>query len=349
MRQTTSRAPKKQNSVSADFLKHSMDVRPYHDHELPLTIGDHIYANGWDFSQLPLNAVESSDLRTNLNKSCPLFFQHWPFGVVSYPYSPKVQAKLTINKPGDKQEQEATGIAEQVMHMPGTHQEKNEQDQMGIKRVRSCLSTQAGVTCNEQKILRSPGQPLDPTTRAFMESRFSQDFTNVRIHTDSEAATLNNALKAHAFTVGNHIAFNRGILPSSTSTGMHLLAHELTHVVQQSNSNPVIARLSASDCSTDCAKEDGQGSATGKFSITVYADKEGAFLLLPLTHKVGHSWLRIEDDKGRYWTYGFWPQEGYGNIGKWGDKGCVYHPDTISINQQSPNDSNLLQPDLRRL
>lgn len=80
---------------------------------------------------------------------------------------------------------------------------------------------------------RSSGQPLDPTTRGFMESRFGHDFTNVRVHADARAAESASAVDARAFTVNRDIVFGAGQYEPQTKPGRHLLAHELTHVVQQ--------------------------------------------------------------------------------------------------------------------
>jgi hypothetical protein len=83
-------------------------------------------------------------------------------------------------------------------------------------------------------VLRSPGQPLDAATRAFMEPRFGQDFSRVRVHTDGQAAVSARAVNAHAYTVGTHIAFGAGQYTPGSHAGRGLLAHELAHVVQQS-------------------------------------------------------------------------------------------------------------------
>ncbi len=80
----------------------------------------------------------------------------------------------------------------------------------------------------------SPGQPLDSGTRAFMEPRFGHDFSNVRLHTDSEASKGASAASARAYTIGNDIVLGPGEYSPQTSEGRHLLAHELTHVLQQS-------------------------------------------------------------------------------------------------------------------
>jgi hypothetical protein len=84
-----------------------------------------------------------------------------------------------------------------------------------------------------EEILRSPGKPLDMATRAFMESRFRHDFGRVRVHTDARAALSANAIHARAYTAGSHVVFAGGQYAPTTANGRRLLAHELTHVVQQ--------------------------------------------------------------------------------------------------------------------
>jgi hypothetical protein len=86
--------------------------------------------------------------------------------------------------------------------------------------------------------LRSPGQPLDRETRAWLEPRFGHDFGAVRLHTDATAAASARAVNAHAFTVGRDIVFASGQHAPRTSAGARLLAHELTHVVQQGGHAP---------------------------------------------------------------------------------------------------------------
>jgi len=82
-------------------------------------------------------------------------------------------------------------------------------------------------------VLRSPGQPLDASTRAFMEPRFGHDFSDVRVHTDSRAAESAAAVSALAYTVGQSVVFGAGQFAPGTGAGRRLLAHELTHTVQQ--------------------------------------------------------------------------------------------------------------------
>ena len=83
------------------------------------------------------------------------------------------------------------------------------------------------------EVLRSAGQPLDPNTRAFMEPRFGRDFSQVRVHTDTKASGSARAVNALAYTVGQHIVFRAGQYAPFTNAGRQLLAHELTHTIQQ--------------------------------------------------------------------------------------------------------------------
>ena len=85
------------------------------------------------------------------------------------------------------------------------------------------------------EVLRSPGQPLDLTTRISMESRFGHDFRRVRVHVDSKAAESAAAVNARAYTVGFDIAFGAGQYTPASAKGTKLLAHELVHVLQQDN------------------------------------------------------------------------------------------------------------------
>ncbi|MDB4891346.1 MAG: hypothetical protein JWL61_3201 [Gemmatimonadetes bacterium] len=96
-------------------------------------------------------------------------------------------------------------------------------------------------------VLHSRGQPLDPTTRAFMERRFQHDFSLVRVHTGAAAAESARAVNALAYTVGNHIVFDARQFAPATRDGRRLLAHELTHTVQQQGAPTPVGRLHLSD------------------------------------------------------------------------------------------------------
>ena len=85
------------------------------------------------------------------------------------------------------------------------------------------------------EVLRSPGQPLDPATRSFFKPWFGYDFSKVRVHTDAKAAESARAMNAAAYTAGRDIVFGSGRYEPQAREGRRLLAHELTHVLQQRN------------------------------------------------------------------------------------------------------------------
>ncbi|MFE1171911.1 DUF4157 domain-containing protein [Streptomyces sp. NPDC058773] len=85
------------------------------------------------------------------------------------------------------------------------------------------------------EVLSTPGRPLDEPVRADMEDRLGADFSDVRVHTDNSAHQSAESVNAHAYTSGSHIVFQRGRYNTSSSAGRHMLAHELTHVIQQRN------------------------------------------------------------------------------------------------------------------
>jgi Domain of unknown function (DUF4157) len=92
-------------------------------------------------------------------------------------------------------------------------------------------------------VLHAPGQPLDPTTRTLMESRFDADFSQVRIHTDAQSAESARAVDALAYTVGRDVVFSEGSYTPHLRQGSKLLAHELAHVIQQERGGASPPRL----------------------------------------------------------------------------------------------------------
>ncbi|MFQ3684939.1 DUF4157 domain-containing protein, partial [Roseiflexus sp.] len=102
---------------------------------------------------------------------------------------------------------------------------------------------------SELDAMRGGGAPLDQETRAFMEPRFGHDFSQVRIHTDARAATVARSLDALAFTVGNDIAFAPGQYQPGSDEGRTLLAHELTHTLQQTGGAARVQRQTPPDLS----------------------------------------------------------------------------------------------------
>src|SRR5437762_12455720 len=100
-------------------------------------------------------------------------------------------------------------------------------------------------------VVSQGGQPLDPGVQQVMESHLGADLSDVRVHADSQADASARAIDATAYTAGNHIVFQSGQYQPNTDAGLHTLAHELTHVVQQSqgpvDGTPIGGGVSVSD------------------------------------------------------------------------------------------------------
>jgi len=110
---------------------------------------------------------------------------------------------------------------------------KQQKVQLELNRYPKNQTESALVPPIVHEVLRSSGRPLDPETRTFMESRFCYDFSHVRIHTDAQAAESTRAINANAFTVGRDVVFGAGKYSPNSDQVKRLLAHELSHVVQQ--------------------------------------------------------------------------------------------------------------------
>jgi hypothetical protein len=153
-----------------------------------------------------------------------------------------------MGSPGDAYEREADRIAERVTGVAeprpqsacacgggcGACKGEGKEDE----RLRAKQEARTGVGATEAphvvgEVLRSSGRPLDAPVRAFMESRFGHDFSHVRVHTGARAADSARAVNALAYTVGSDMVFGHGRYTPHTSEGRSLLAHELTHTIQQ--------------------------------------------------------------------------------------------------------------------
>lgn len=163
-----------------------------------------------------------------------------------------IQAKPKVGRPGDKYEQEADRGAEQVMRVPvhGVYpslastitplvqrqsEEVEEANKEKAIRTRSQENEREIPDLFQSRLLANygGGQPLPKPTREFMKTRFGADFSDVRVHTDSQAQQMNHELKAQAFTWGRDIYFGAGKYQPESNEGKRLLAHELTHTIQQ--------------------------------------------------------------------------------------------------------------------
>lgn len=141
----------------------------------------------------------------------------------------------------DKEEAQAKGEDEeeaQAMALPAKPEEKKkeeEKDRPKVMRKPASAGPRAirSDIASRIKSARGKGDKLPDETKEFMESRFGTDFSNVNIHTDKNAADLSVSLNAKAFTVGGDVFFNQGRFDPSSTEGKKLIAHELTHTIQQ--------------------------------------------------------------------------------------------------------------------
>jgi hypothetical protein len=157
-----------------------------------------------------------------------------------------IQPKLTLGAVGDKYEQEADQVAKQVMrqiHAPLSQPAAQSVPHTINDKVQRAQTIQPVPTTHGSTVdsgiestinqTRGGGQPLADQIRAPMEQAFGADFSGVRVHTSAQSDRLNHSLQARAFTTGQDIFFRQGTYNPSSSGGQQLLAHELTHVVQQ--------------------------------------------------------------------------------------------------------------------
>jgi hypothetical protein len=162
--------------------------------------------------------------------------------------APLVQPKLMVGPAQDRYEQEADRIADQVMRTPSPktplQRQREDEERLGGGQVTDGASIQRKASADSsfnpgagfERQLRQAkhgGQALPEGLRSHMESHFGANFKEVRIHTGANAIQMSRDIQAQAFTHGSHIFFNDGKYAPETNAGKRLLAHELTHVVQQ--------------------------------------------------------------------------------------------------------------------
>ena len=148
--------------------------------------------------------------------------------------SPHLQRALAIGASNDPLEMEADRIADQVLAAPAHAAVRD-----AAPRIQRVAGQPASVTttapASVNGVLAGSGRPLEPALRQDMEQRFGHDFSRVRVHSDAAAAQSARAINAHAYTADQHIVFGASRFAPGTHEGRRLLAHELTHVVQQSS------------------------------------------------------------------------------------------------------------------
>ena len=173
-----------------------------------------------------------------------------------------VQAKLTVNPPDDEYEREADRVADVVTQTPASEVQRQEEEEEELMMKRASEVQRQPIEEEEELMMkptssrpsavsenleaqidaaRNSGQPLTGSVRDSIEPQFGSDFSQVRIHTDAKADELARQLEAEAFTSGHDVFFKEGAYQPDSTGGKGLIAHELTHVVQQ-KAAPMVQR-----------------------------------------------------------------------------------------------------------
>lgn len=208
-----------------------------------------------------------------------------------------IQAKSTVSTPDDPEEQEADKTADRMVssgcscqgsatcetckaNLPDI-QRKSEggpAPHASIKAIRGALRT---------------GRPLEAGSRAFFEPRFGRDFSRVRVHDDDAAAGTARGISARAFTTGSDIAFAKGQYAPDTAAGTKLLAHELTHVVQQEARSTAVQRDPDPDAPQEPAGFDAEQALAARITALDLSNpygKQSDFRLLLMLEAAAASW-----------------------------------------------------------
>ena len=211
-------------------------------------------SSGWlqraGVREVPGKEVETPAVESGLNRS----FVNVP---VRGGGLPVVQRKLTIGVAGDRYEREADRVASQVVQQINTpasvratqgesvqRTEAPEEEEIQTKSEITSLQRQEASADLTSAInsARGNGQALDPGLQAQMGQAMGADFSRVRVHTDSQSDRLNQSIQAKAFTTGQDVFFRQGEYQPGSRGGQELIAHELTHVVQQGGAEKTIVQ-----------------------------------------------------------------------------------------------------------
>lgn len=197
-----------------------------------------------------------------------------------------LQKKLAMNLPGDAYEQEADRMAEKALSAP-VHTISTGA-QFSIQRLAGSSKGEA-VPSSVDRLLAGPGRPLEPELREDMEAHFGYDLSQVRVHIGAAAERSARDVNAIAYTAGSNIVFGAGRFSPSTPDGRRLLAHELTHVIQQSKAVDIHPRRENKrqalhseflavqrkvDCSLDHIDKECAGAASSCMTAKSYCEKK---------------------------------------------------------------------------
>lgn len=253
-----------------------------------------------------------------------------------------LQRKLAIGAANDPLEHEADRIAEQVLAR-GVQSDFSSVP-ISVRRHAAGEAEQSeDAPASVDRALAMSGRPLDASLRRDMEARFGHDFSQVRVHQGSAAEQSARDVGAQAYTVGGNIVFGTALFRPDTDDGRRLLAHELTHVVQQRGSGgDCLQRKSdaapgicggawtchASPCEQPDPGREGSGTSPTTWTLKVMIDVEAPTLKSIGAATVGHTYVEFLDSTGKAYTFGFYPSAATIPGLRPSVPGCTVHPDT---------------------
>jgi hypothetical protein len=254
-----------------------------------------------------------------------------------------LQRKLAIGASNDPLEAEADRIADRVLAAPSRDEISH-----ATPRIQR-FAPQPGAQAEEapasvHQAIGAPGRPLEAPLRHDMETRFGHDFSQVRVHSGGTAAQSARDVHARAYTVGNDIVFGAGQFAPSNADGMRLLAHELTHVVQQGGAADTLHMkpedgaticggpwtCAASPCDQPDPGREGDGGTPSSWTLKIMIDAEAASIDDVGINTIGHTYVEFQDSTKAASTFGFYPDKAAGTPDPYfrpAVKGCVVHPD----------------------
>lgn len=222
----------------------------------------------------------------------------------------RLQRKLAIGAANDPLEQEADRIADEVLAAPPHSAVIGAP--LRIQRFTAQASATAGTApANVDRALASSGRPLEPRLRQDMEQRFGHDFSQVRVHLGPAAEQSARDVNAYAYTAGHSVVFGTGQFAPGTNEGRRLLAHELTHVIQQGQSERRQNGVSTGRAERSLQRdEDPKTIEKGTEKLTTPALEEANKAVLSAVAEIESNWKDIRDAAA-----------GFGDAGGWLGKG----------------------------
>ncbi|MCF6260633.1 MAG: DUF4157 domain-containing protein [Gammaproteobacteria bacterium] len=233
-----------------------------------------------NISVRPTKRVHNQNNKTSFNKDFSTI-------MIKQSTNPTLQTKLMIGQKNDKYEQEADRVSKQIMQITDTQTQRHSKSGKTLPENTHQTSFRNNPVNNgtrsmpalpsSTKSMQTSGRSLNEQERSYFEPRINADFSNVRVHSNPETSSAASIISARAFTIGNHIAIAKNQYDFGSSRGKRLMAHELTHVVQQTmttHQSPSIDNRGLSSSPTHVVQRDSheteeeEETPEGEFTVT---------------------------------------------------------------------------------